>query len=154
VKKYKEPKRPPHKQLRKAAKRLRKAADATYEHMGDKSATQQWSSVCLPPNAAQGRKRYGYWVDAQTKKTTRKGSKAGSFYTVADINWGLEDAVYIALMQPSVGRILADLLDCTAAWCEDGWGKHYSPDSKLGYQVALAKAINKGWKRRAKREAK
>jgi hypothetical protein len=140
----------PEQKLRKAAKRLRKAV-AGVNRWEDE--TLGWQSVLLPPD--ERNKRPAFWV----QENTTSGSGGEGARTVADVIWNLDDAVYIALMHPPVALLLADLLDGYADQVKMGIGMSgdmkkavYSPGSLYDYVFKLADEINRGWKKRAKRD--
>lgn len=138
-------KKTPKDELLTAAKRLRKTANSVNRF---DERVLSWVPTLIPPD--ENHKRNTYWVDEHT--VSESGGEG--YRTVADCLWHVGDINYIAMMHPPVALLLASMFEATASWLNDGWGKYFSPDSHLGFELELAKEINKQWKVRAKHAKK
>lgn len=130
------------KQLRKAAKRLRKTVKAVNRY---DERVLKWKATLIP--AAPGEKHNIYWVDEHTETGRSEG-----YRTVADCLWSRGDMNYIVMMHPPVAMLLADLLDGYAGFYDEP--VTYLPGSNMDHAIKLAEEINAQWKERAKRPKK
>lgn len=134
------------KQVRKAAKRLRKTVEAVNRY---DDRVFEWTPTLIP--AREGQKHNTYWVDEHSVSP----SGGEGYRTVADCPWQVHDINYIAMMHPPVALLIADLLDNQADLMKIGVGMSgdmkqatYLPGSTYDHMLQLAQEINKQWKAR------